>query len=700
VANSSTWSAIHGDALRDRRKRVGLTQEELAERAGISVKTVSLVEGGGVEPRPSTLRLIAEALECRVDDLLRGDGPRHEASVARIVPESRDSGGVYGSSPLPAPEELEPEELDLVVLPERSRDRKLRRGHTIVIAALVAIVAATAIWLVTRTFRAAELDPKLVAVAIFENRSGDPALDPVGEQIADRLVQGLSESGIADGVATLTMLRYSPGANGQGGTLLNPAQLRSLAASTGAGVVVSGAYDVDGGHFQVLARISDAVNDELIYAVPFAGGSADSVTEVIGIAQNRILGALAAHFDWRLPSPSVVPPPRFEAYSEFRAAHYEWRSRDLIATPYSAVSEEEARAVIDHFERAAELDPRFMAPLIALQHFAQFYMQDLARADSAMARVSRQREILTPFESVWLDAVIAGREENWPRSLRMIRRALQLDPGNQSMQRVAGVVAQIVNRSHESIEMLEDLVPDAQGHASYSHLCWSHHRLGAYERELELAREYRQRFPDQAKYAVGGSLPSLAALGKTDEVRQVVEQCLAVRQVSTSEALYVFYVAVGELRWHGYREAALEVAARAVDYYSSRPAEETAHPGHRWNLVACLYMAERWDEARSIYEQLADEYPGSTWPKTRLGTLAARRGDRERAVAILEELHEREEFDNCARITALLGEREQAVEFIQEARRHGTWYQFPHAVMDFESLKGYEPFEELMKPRG
>ena len=58
------WSAEQGHALRERRRRRGLTQEVLAERAGVGLKTIKALEHGTREPRPSTLQLLAEALGC------------------------------------------------------------------------------------------------------------------------------------------------------------------------------------------------------------------------------------------------------------------------------------------------------------------------------------------------------------------------------------------------------------------------------------------------------------------------------------------------------------------------------------------------------------------------------------------------------------------------------------------------------------
>ena len=47
-----------GDALVAIRERLGLTQEDFATRAGMSLKTVQRIEGGRAKPRAVTLNLI------------------------------------------------------------------------------------------------------------------------------------------------------------------------------------------------------------------------------------------------------------------------------------------------------------------------------------------------------------------------------------------------------------------------------------------------------------------------------------------------------------------------------------------------------------------------------------------------------------------------------------------------------------------
>lgn len=53
---------MFADVVRNHRRRLGLTQEELAERAGVNVRTIGKIEAGRIAvPRPMTVRLLADA---------------------------------------------------------------------------------------------------------------------------------------------------------------------------------------------------------------------------------------------------------------------------------------------------------------------------------------------------------------------------------------------------------------------------------------------------------------------------------------------------------------------------------------------------------------------------------------------------------------------------------------------------------------
>src|SRR4249919_1297434 len=71
---------VIGMCVRHRRKRCGLTLEALGERIGLSASAVSLIETGKREAKVSTLAALAEALDCRLSDLLSEDAPSRRAA--------------------------------------------------------------------------------------------------------------------------------------------------------------------------------------------------------------------------------------------------------------------------------------------------------------------------------------------------------------------------------------------------------------------------------------------------------------------------------------------------------------------------------------------------------------------------------------------------------------------------------------------
>lgn len=62
-----------GAIISEKRKLLRMSQEELAERVGISQESLSRMEKGVIAPRFERLQLFAEALECSIADLFRGE---------------------------------------------------------------------------------------------------------------------------------------------------------------------------------------------------------------------------------------------------------------------------------------------------------------------------------------------------------------------------------------------------------------------------------------------------------------------------------------------------------------------------------------------------------------------------------------------------------------------------------------------------
>src|SRR5262249_25533599 len=84
--------------LRRLRQRTGLTQAQLAEKAGLHLHGVTKLEQGDREPALATAAKIAAALGVTVDELMRPAGPT-EPSRSRGRPRKRSADSVEPKKP-------------------------------------------------------------------------------------------------------------------------------------------------------------------------------------------------------------------------------------------------------------------------------------------------------------------------------------------------------------------------------------------------------------------------------------------------------------------------------------------------------------------------------------------------------------------------------------------------------------------------
>lgn len=75
-----------GELVKTRRKDLNMTQEELADKVGMSQRWVSNLETGGVKrSRIDTLQQLSVALSLPLDDLVIAAGMAESVSAARRV---------------------------------------------------------------------------------------------------------------------------------------------------------------------------------------------------------------------------------------------------------------------------------------------------------------------------------------------------------------------------------------------------------------------------------------------------------------------------------------------------------------------------------------------------------------------------------------------------------------------------------------
>ncbi|TYB55368.1 helix-turn-helix domain-containing protein [Nonomuraea sp. PA05] len=121
---SAVGEPTSGALLRGWRKRALLTQEQLAERAGLNVRTVRRLESGGLrQPRTTSVLLLAQALE------LDGEERALLAAVARGVTADDGNGERAGEGP-PRAAAIVPRQLpaDVTALVGRARELAILEG--------------------------------------------------------------------------------------------------------------------------------------------------------------------------------------------------------------------------------------------------------------------------------------------------------------------------------------------------------------------------------------------------------------------------------------------------------------------------------------------------------------------------------------------------------------------------------------------
>ncbi|MEO0248044.1 MAG: tetratricopeptide repeat protein [candidate division WOR-3 bacterium] len=566
---------------------------------------------------------------------------------------------------------------------------------------LLAVIAAAVFFLLVRKPGPA-LNPKLVLVNAFVNRTGDPALDPLGNVAAYELAQGLSQSGILEVVPTISVLETSRIIRAASAVADAEGDLRTLAESTGAGTLVSGAYYLIDNELQFHATITDAVRRKLIRSLEPLKGSPDDKMGLVMELRQRVMGALASHFDdptINVYVQSKIRPPIYDAYREFL------QGLDLFGVDYDEA--------VRHFQRAVELDPKDNVPKIWIG-VAYWNRGQYEKADSIFRSIQDSRAELSPIDRLTVDryeALLKGHNE---KALRLSREAEKLLPNFYLYKFLVGLYASNINHPRETIETyawMDSQDPKlffTRPAASwwFSVLAGAHHMLGEYRKELDVAKQARTYYPKDLRFTVIEAR-ALAALGKIGEVRKVVEGCLNVDATSGTPG-GVMMEAAQELYAHGHNDASREFAAMAIEWVEGRPEAERKTEGRRYFYADALYQAGRWDEAKRVFESLAAEHPEDIDYQGYLGTLAARRGDRDEALRVFEELGKLERpfllgenlwWQAC--VASLLSEKERAVALLREAFSQGLNYGvYLHRDIDLESLWDYPPFKELLRPKG
>jgi DNA-binding SARP family transcriptional activator/TolB-like protein len=575
---------------------------------------------------------------------------------------------------------------------EPRRDRRAARFA--LPAGLIALaILAGALWV--GSTRAPMLHPERVVVAAFENRTGDPALDPIGPMAADLIRQGLLHTGlveVASGTAQTAMAANAPSE-----------PVRALAEETGAGLVVSGAYYLAGDSLRFQAQLTDARRRRVLTALAASEAALADPIPAIETLRQHTLGALALVIDgnlWRHAQQSI-PLPTYEAYRAYMDA------LDIFLDRRWAES-------IEYLERAAALDSTYPSPRI-LTAVAHMNLGAMEEAGSVLRALDRSKDRWGAYDRAYLAMLMTWLGEDQAARYEATKRLAAMS--NWAVPQL-GVEAVGLNRPREAIEILGRVDPARAEFARRRAWYWisladAHHMLGDHRRELRVARRARSLVPDDPAHLFLEAR-ALAALGRLAAVEAAVDARSSYSGQRDPDA-GALMVAVGhELRVHGHPAAARAMYFRAASWYRERVADE--QPRYRTDLARALLFAGEQDAARALFEQLAEEEPDHIDHQGALGMLAAQAGDRPEAERIAGWMAARTGPDlrtspglwiNShptywrACIAAQLGREAEAVSLLSQALGQAVPHgRHPHTDPCLDPLRDYPPFRELMRPKG
>jgi DNA-binding SARP family transcriptional activator len=575
-----------------------------------------------------------------------------------------------------------------------ARTKRHRPGRRF---ALVAGVALAAIVLgLARRSRPA-LDPERVDVLVFENRTGTQYYSPLGRSAAQQIRNDLRAAALFQ---TVSVVETKSG-------LMSWASVVSRLAKSKreqAAIEVSGEISREGQNIVVQAWINDHRVDREPWPVAPMYSPADSVQRAIDQVRTRVVGGIAAI---RNPTtaryfPVVTPPPTYEAFLEYREG---WRLRNA--------GMEHARTR-DQFRVAVARDSTFTWPLLEVAQ-TELWRGEYAYTDSMLTTLSQLRPRLPAFQQHLLDYLQATRLADWPRVHQAMHQLAELAP-LQYMYSYAATASQ-GNQPREALAALAryrqamvraglDSLLQKQTPYYWNLLTLQLHQLDEHRNELAAAHQARAHRPESVM-ALMQEMRALIGMKRTQAVLARMDTLLLLpRDGWLTPALALQSVAL-ELRAHGQRAAATEALQRARAWLLARPEQEAATGVHRATLAATYYYLDHLAEAEPLFRQLHAEEPEVVDHVGFLGVIAARRGDRAAAEAIVAQLARLPATAPApgddtilwrAKIAALLDDRERAMSLLTDAFGSTGSFQ-THVDFDFESLRDYPPYREFIRAK-
>jgi TolB-like protein/Flp pilus assembly protein TadD len=333
---------------------------------------------------------------------------------------------------------------------------------------------------------------KSIAVLPFQNLSEDKGNDVFAAGIQDELITDLAQVAELKVISRASVTQYT-------GTAAR--NVREIARELGVAHLLTGTVQRAGNRIRVSAQLLNGRTEAHEWAQQYDRDLADVFAIQAEIAQSIVAQLQARISPNEMNAMVQQPTSDLVAYDLYLRGKALW---DEITT--STDWEGDNHRAIELLERAATHDPNFAVAygVLCELHLNLYEWVDHSPARLAQANAALQEAIrLAPStaETLLAQAEYLGAEKDWKRSLELLQRALQLQPGNAKLFNRIALAKERLGLTQEALRDMEkarELAPRDPNIPN--HLMQMYTRVRDYKKSDEVAESALASFPNAPSY--------------------------------------------------------------------------------------------------------------------------------------------------------------------------------------------------------
>ena len=457
--------------------------------------------------------------------------------------------------------------------------------------------------------------------------------------------------------------------------------------------MITGSIYKTGDSLRFQGQVVDVRTGKTLRSIEDVVGPASDPLVGIRAVRERLMGGLAMS-DRRATGLLIANAPRYDAYQEYL------RGMDLF-------THQDYRGAMPLLRHAAALDPTFVAPHSALAT-AHSNLGEWAAADSIVKLSEQLRPTMSRPDRAMLDWQIGNIKGDLEGTFNMSLAMWKRDSSWVSLW-LAAFHGIYIGHPRKTIELLNIATPPVGWVPNWTVLAAAYHEIGDHRNELRVAQQGDSAYPGRVALLLS-VVNALAAQGEAARVRALVD---SVSHASTDPlwpAGQLMLRGALELRAHGHEseaaalldQARASLATRPPDGLRLRVPSVAPPPRFSWRAGSSIRRSSATPASppRIVASLVSWSAPALHLRSSRGDTATAKRMNDSLSKVVIPYSFGEIPFWR-ATIAASLGDKETAVRLINDALAAGA-RRMPeiHRTQEFQSLRGYGPFEAILRPKG